>query len=820
MKRLLQKRMDTNLQSNVLDRLQREEGLPDKVPELVLAALLGEIEECLGGKAPSKPSAEPEEAEEPVRAYIESITVQGFRGIGPKAELPLTPGPGLTLVVGRNGSGKSSFAEALELLLTGDNQRWSSSRSKIWKEGWRNLHQPDSTKIEASLLIDGQAGAFVASRAWDAKDELDDSEATVTHNGKTSPIHGLGWQQPLATYRPFLSYHELGSMLEEGPSKLFDALASILGLEDLVAAADALKDARSSRNKANKRVKDKLKELRASLEAHDDDRAPTCLDATKGTKWDLDVVENLAAGGSEPSQDSAVATLRELININSPNPDRVSEAVTRLKQALESQQKIAGTDADKARRRAEILEKALELHRKDGDGDCPVCGQSSALTQTWHHQAEEEAKALRTEAEAADRAHRELREAEQSAHALATPPPAALAQAKELELDTSETENAWSLWQEAATLTGQPLIDVLEARAPALKTAVDYLREQAQLSLKEREDAWRPMALALAEWLPGARKMLAEADTVKHLKAAEDWIRATATDIRNERFQPIKEEVKEIWSLLRTNSNVDLEDITFEGKATSRRVSLDVTVDGTEGAALGVMSQGELHSLALSLFLPRATLDASPFRFLVIDDPVQSMDPARVDGLARVLDQSARDRQIVVFTHDDRLPDAVRRLNVPAKIIEVGRREGSIVETREVRSPVRQYLDDAFALVSTKDLPKIARERVVPGLCRNSLEAACLDVVRRRRLTRGDSHEEVEALFDTHAKLMPRLALALFDDADKTGDVYASLKNRIGPWQIDTVKQCNEGSHKGFSGDDAKSFVKNVEQLATELLKL
>ncbi len=77
--------------------------------------------------------------------------------------------------------------------------------------------------------------------------------------------------------------------------------------------------------------------------------------------------------------------------------------------------------------------------------------------------------------------------------------------------------------------------------------------------------------------------------------------------------------------------------------------------------------------------------------------------------------------------------------------------------------------------MSTKDLPKIARERVVPSLCRHSLEAACLDVVRRRRLIRGDSHESVEELFDTHTKLVPRLALALFDDAEKTSDVYNGI---------------------------------------------
>ena len=35
--------MDTNLQSNVLDRLQSEEGLPDKVPVLAVGARLEHV---------------------------------------------------------------------------------------------------------------------------------------------------------------------------------------------------------------------------------------------------------------------------------------------------------------------------------------------------------------------------------------------------------------------------------------------------------------------------------------------------------------------------------------------------------------------------------------------------------------------------------------------------------------------------------------------------------------------------------------------------------------------------------------------------------
>ena len=99
------------------------------------------------------------------------------------------------------------------------------------------------------------------------------------------------------------------------------------------------------------------------------------------------------------------------------------------------------------------------------------------------------------------------------------------------------------------------------------------------------------------------------------------------------------------------------------------------------------MSQGEIHALALSLFLPRMLLPESPFGFVVIDDPVQAMDPGKVDGLARVLDMVARTRQVVVFTHDERLPESIRRLQIQADVLEVTRRAQSVVECRKTRDP-------------------------------------------------------------------------------------------------------------------------------------
>ena len=212
----------------------------------------------------------------------------------------------------------------------------------------------------------------------------------------------------------------------------------------------------------------------------------------------------------------------------------------------------------------------------------------------------------------------------------------------------------------------------------------------------------------------------------------------------NEPLAPLAGQARAIWAMLRQESNVDLGAIRLAGSATQRHVELDVSVDGASGSALGVMSQGEVNALALSVFLPRATLPASPFRFLVIDDPVQAMDPAKVDGLARVLERTAAGRQMIVFTHDNRLARAVRQLSIPAAILEVTRRPGSAVQVRTCLDPVDQALRDAGALAADDSVPAGVAARVVPGLCRTAVEAAFTEAVWRRKLRAGRGHAEIE----------------------------------------------------------------------------
>jgi recombinational DNA repair ATPase RecF/uncharacterized Zn finger protein (UPF0148 family) len=808
------------LVQEVVGRLTADKKPDPERDMLVLAALDGrdQLNGYLDGSAarPSPreaPTPEEPPTREPLGAYLKSITVEGFRGIGQKLTLDLPPGPGLTLVVGRNGSGKSSFADALELLLTGETYRWQH-RAKVWKQGWRNLHHKPAA-IEAEFFVEGDKPTTVASR-WKDDAELEAAETFAQSHGKPRmAVKDLGWTPALLTYRPILSYNELGSMLDDGPSKLYDALAAILGLEELTDAQDTLAEARKTRDKAHKEAGETRDAILARLREVDDDRARALVPAMEKKDWGLEAVEKaLTTALAGQTAEGALPILRQLANLQTPTPEAVAAVASELREAHERQRASEGTLAAKSKDLAALLDQALRFHQAHGDGDCPICGRQKALDSEWHEHQAKEAKHLRDAAKDATEAHDKAEAARKKATALPSPPPDALAKATTVGLDATEAIQAQTNWQAGFTQAGDldKLAQHIEQTAKPLEEAIARLRAQAAAELQRREDRWKPIALELAAWLPAARKAQKGAQAIKPLKAAEAWLKDAAFDIREQRFAPIKEKAQQIWAKLRLQSNVALEDIRLTGSAHRRQVDLDVSVDGTKGAALGVMSQGEQNALALSLFIPRATLPGSPFRFVVIDDPVQSMDPSRIDGLARVLHDTAAARQVVVFTHDDRLPEAVRRLSIPATVIEVTRREGSAVELRRAKDPVSRYIEDALSVAKTDGLPPQAARRVIPGLCRLAVEAACTEAVRRRRLGRGDPHAAVEDLLTGLNGTKPLAALALFDDEKRGSEVMPRLNKERKDF-ADVYRMVNEGTHVELPGPPI-DLVRSTEKLA------
>ncbi len=811
-----------------------DERVPEPVARLIRDALPGG--EGAGTEAGQGGGAA---ASGPGRVYLKSVSARGFRGIGPEVTLHLQAGPGLTVVTGRNGSGKSSFAEAAEIALTGDNMRWAN-RNAVWKEGWRNLHAPDQpTVIEVKLTEDGQPLPTVVTRAWAPGGGLDDATATVAVAGAERPLAAKGWRRPLELYRPFLSYAELGALVGGTPSSMHDALQAILGLDALIDAERVLGDARRAADSASKRARQQLPALLAKLAEHPDERARAAERALGGRTWDLAALDALAVGNGAAS-DGRTGLLQQVLGITLPDTGSVAAAVRRVLDACAALAALEGTRSDDARRLANLLWAALDHQRSHAGEACPVCG-GRALDDGWAAGAKESVRQLEEQAAEFDAARSEAGTAMRSLSRLVAGKPTVLgadlgevagaaagaARAWDTLTGTISAETWWIADAEAASDPAKALAsrtadlgawaDRVTTAFKVLADAVAGLRAAAGSALRERAEAWQPVAGELAGWVRVARESNAASVRLNDLKNALDWLRTVGREVRNARLAPFAATSASVWEALRQESNVELGPITLAGAGTQRKVTLDVTIDGVPGAALSVMSQGELHALGLALFLPRATAADSPFGFVVIDDPVQAMDPAKVDGLARVLSSVALTRQVVVFTHDDRLPAALRQLQLPATVLAVTRRERSVVSVRKVTDPVSRYLDDARAMALTAQLSEQIRAVAVAGLCRAAVEAACVDAVRARKLGQGVPHESVERQLEQAShSVQDMVALALFGSSSRGGEVVGRLRELGGEGFVRAFRDAKSGVHNPVNGD-LKQLVSDTERLTKAL---
>ena len=792
-----------SIRAIVEERIAGDAEMDAGVARLVRAAFAGQIDAALADEAVESPfDVPPPQEVEPAGAHLANIAITGFRGIGPRADLPLIPGPGLTLVVGRNGTGKSSFAEGLEMALTGRNSRWEDM-SSAWTEGWRNLHHEGPVSVEARFAVDGVKGEALVSLRWPNAD-FDDR----VREG----LDTLGWEDAIASHRPLLSHSQLSRRLEGKPSDLFDAMAAGLGIGEISETRERLRQRRLQTERMRRDAGKAADALRSDLAKLDDERASRCAKALEQDAWDIEAIDGVLADATGGESGQSLNILRALATVEAPASEAIQDVSAQIVKAHERLTAIASSDTARADRLLKMLTEALALHEHDGDQPCPVCGEGTIDT-AWASEARERQARLRQEAREARTAQRARTDALDAARQLCTAAPDALGQAEHVGIDASTTIHAWRDWTEA--LNGDPdlpeLVNRLAERGAALQEAVENLRARARDELDRLQALWQPLRQRLAEWLPQGREARTALESLSGIRAAENWVKAVEADVRAERFRPVAERTRRFWEAMRQSSSVSLEKIALMGTAKQQHLDIAVTVDGEGSAALGVMSQGELNTLSLSLFLARATLPESPFRFLVIDDPVQAMDPAKVDGLASVLEEVALERQVIVFTHDTRLRNAVRHMQIDAQIIEVARSLNSQVTAQQVDGPVRRNLDDARAILRAEEASEAIKSRVIPAFCRQALEAACVEALWRTRATGDIDREQTEKGIHKAQKLTDKMDLLLLG---------ATVKEKFGETADDVVTDCNRGAHGGEISMPLNTLINRTRNLTDKLRKM
>ncbi|MCA4725789.1 AAA family ATPase [Mycolicibacterium fortuitum] len=777
----------------ILELLGADDVLSDGAKDVVLSALA----EVSGG-------AEDAAETSPAPTFLSSIGVSGFRGVGPSARLDLFPAPGLMVISGRNGSGKSSFAEALELTLTGTSYRWNKKES-LWAEAWQNLHHPDPCEIQVGFTREA-TGPFTVGVDWGQGAKLDNC-TTWTQAGGGKRVDGtaaLGWSRALELHRPMLSYEELGRLFDGGPSALYDALAKLLGLDALADTEKLL----AARLKAIKTASDtadaERRRVQAALVGQADERAERAAKLLRKHHVPLDDVRALATGAGE-AQTDVMPALRAVAQLETPPIGSVEEVTRQLRAASKAAADSATAAIDLTSQRVDLLRTALRFHDQGGDADCPVCAQGR-LDADWAEaaqnsiaQSEELLDEYRATAQQLKSARSNLTTLIQGLTPAAAVPGVELA--------------ALDSYNDAVAAARKIPVgdDALAAHAESTLTeviaAAESLRAEAADELARRETAWAPLAAQLGGWVGLEEQARAVDDELNAVAKAKKWVNEHAAAFRNLRLKPIAAQAREIWHQLRQESNVDLVEISLEGTSTRRKVVLEGAVDGKPTKALSVMSQGELHALALALFLPRATSAKSPFRFVVLDDPIQAMDPSKIDGFVQVLCEIAKTHQVIVFSHDDRLASVIRETGVDARLIEVVRETGSRVTVRDNVNPALRQVGDIFALIKDTKMPEDIKGRAAPALFRMALESAAKQTFYAKQALAGRALTESEDKWASAKKTSSRLALAVH------GDPQVDLTQWLKPERKRALRICNAGAHgdaKPVSIHDARDLEKTV----------
>ncbi|MDR0489552.1 MAG: AAA family ATPase [Propionibacteriaceae bacterium] len=792
----------------IWEQVAADQELSEKAQWLIVAAVEGDAEfaAVVGGETPQKPVSTQVVAD-PKRAFLKTIVVEGFRGIGPKSKLELTPAPGLTVVAGRNGSGKSSFAEAVDIALRGRSER-GKKRPTLGDDQWRNLHHAKPS-IEVQTVLEG-AGLTTLGVQWSENAGLDECQRWTQElsQKRVAGAETLGWNQALELYTPTLSYDELGGVFDRNPSQFHDALEAFLGLAQVTEATKRLNNYVKAVSEPSTRLRAATSRVKAALSGVDDERASTTLTVISSRAPDIEVVRTLLAGGSG-SADPRVSALERLATYVLPDWSLVVSALAEVQSAENNLKEALVKTGDIGMDAHDLLIGALAYHQDHGDGLCPVCGQGQ-LGQEWAQKAQETVEASKAVRQSVSEARQRRTQADRG-WVNCQPMTPRLEGVQDV-LNVESLASAVQAWQEVAKHPCEVTVEDAGRVYEIFRVEAVAVVGRAQEEARSRQNKWAEVVQHVAEWLSAYEAAENGRDTLARAKEAHEWLKTNGEKLRNSRLEPLTEESRRIWSKLKQQSNVDLGAITLEGSANRRRVDLRARVDDSDETGVAVMSQGELHALALSLFIPRANSDASPFGFIIFDDPIQAMDPSKIDGLIDVLSDLARTRQVVVFSHDDRLPDALRRSSVEARLVEIVRGKNSVVSVSDLSNPSQRYIDEARAVLLESHLTTQDMMRVIPGLCRHALESQCKDMFYVRLLGSGSSRDEVEKMWNDAHKTSTRLMLAVDKDQDGLNRWRSTntLVNRA-------LGICTSGFHKGLEKTTPEDAIRTVDRLIDHL---
>lgn len=632
---------------------------------------------------------------------IRSITLSGFRGV----VHPMTVGllkdgkPTSLMIFGRNGTGKSSITDGWEWFHTGTIQH-------LAREGAKASAYPSRLPGGAAAPAGFVEITFQDAAGGTVRQALGGGRAAATTNAA-----GLAWLRERTTHPCHIRFEDLNRFVYLTKTERFDALAELMGFKEQV---ELQKQLRRVETKVAEKLAAAHREHgtgRDSVIAHfklEPGEVPTeraVIDRfaqlfARHSVSDVATIAEVQRGlGELTTRVEHDARAKELKDI---------EALARCLERLEIPDLGSGVDryasaltAFRAEESAMVADMLLGLYQRGeaavvrqreetgaGKEDaCPLCGQAYAGDLLAHIKGELHALgAVRVARDVAEQARADARIPLPAKDAIATAFARGVADAGaaagQFDLGALQAR-CGELDRLIATV--RPDLDAKsdehsDASAQRVVGAGPTLAALVAAVIAEREalrSAVTARASALAD--DGARALLV-ADHAKVVRGLELWgtYRATCRRVAalvhchdeyqalveryvamniedvETRFAAISADVDRYFDILEASTQGVAHPALKLLRDQERAVILEIEFGGERiSPAYSYLSESQLNSFGLAVFLASVRHVNRDFRVVVLDDVVNSFDAYKRPQMIRLLKQEFSDFQIIVLTHDD-----------------------------------------------------------------------------------------------------------------------------------------------------------------------
>jgi len=702
---------------------------------------------------------------------IDRLRIEAFRGFRDVREFDLSASA--VIVTGPNGTGKTSFFDALQWALLGRLERLEGLRSRRNVEHVVNqyrLGRKASVEVELGL----STGSVIVRRTGDQGGStlelerpggasLFGEEAESELRRILLPNSELSLESALTT-SGLMQQDVLRGVLEAKPADRYRQLSTVLGLgvlEDFeeatrLAAKQASERETQARtqhagiNDALKQTRDRFETAQARLASRPQIEAvrEEVLNALRTTPpgisladddWNLEGLDEVrlaatAFGVAAEKVDSIQGLLIRADQLRAvvgdePTADQLSVLSAEATQAeaarsdAETLRAAAQTQLNTARLAAADVAKLAALAVPLLTDNCPVCAQRidrAHVERDLLERADATGTLLELERIFVERAN-----AFSEASAIASAARDALSTAQQeaarwLELREADRASAAAIeaLAEDVRIVAFERHDVESFVAIAGPATVYFSRArrtlQDFLETFDRQSDQGAIERAAAEIrglegaLSTAQALLAEESArSRKLRTLSELTLEARVEVTQQRLQSIHPLFANIFQRLDPHpafKTVEFELDTYYRRGTTSPLVID-QVASISADPLLVFSTSQANIVALSYFIAMSlSMNESGLPFLLLDDPVQSMDDVNVLGFADLCRHLRVHRQLIVSTHERRLSGLLERKLAPraeesrTKIIRFTGwdRSGPTVDQQTIED---QLVDDPIRLL-------------------------------------------------------------------------------------------------------------------------